>query len=233
MKSLKVLALAAVVAPLLAVATPSQAVLIFENGVESSPNFSNGDPSPNLVDPSNSINNAAGIQNVIDENTVYLGVDVDFVGRVNDGDGDTFGASGSAHGFDAIGSVSVTCTQSKDGGGCIAFDWSFDRSSLASDWQIVKIGVKGGTRMGFWALDPFADSPTDIVTGSFGCADYAKLFTTLGCLTSGPTIKAISHIDFFGTVNDIPPPPKLPEPLTLALFGLGLVGLGMGSRRHR
>lgn len=47
-----------------------------------------------------------------------------------------------------------------------------------------------------------------------------------GILTLGPLDQGISHVSFFGTGV------KLPEPATMILLGLGLLGLGIVTRRR-
>ena len=169
-----------------------------------------------------SLENATA-EEAIAANEALLGVPVDFVGKLEDAPGfDTFDALPGLPGFP--GTLSVTCTGTKLGelDECISFDWVFDDSSLASAWEIVKIGIKsGGGLNGYWRLDPFAKE------GSFSCASYSQLFGGDGtsCL---PDILAISNITFFGTPNTT----TMPEPSTLALLGLGVLGIGCARKRR-
>ena len=55
-------------------------------------------------------------------------------------------------------------------------------------------------------------------------------FTALG----STQIKEVSHISYYYSLDDVTTPEAaIPEPMTLALFGLGLAGLGVASRRRR
>lgn len=198
-------------------AEPFTGDYIFEDGV----NLWQGSTTPDLQ-------GVDDIQDMIDANSTLFGEQVDFVGRVEfDNDTGIFTEEGDTQGFLPIGSLFVTCVEFKDDD-CIGFDWAFDFTTLDLTWKIVKIAAKGGQSSGAWALDPFAldDSGDDIIEGEFRCADYRALFGgDLEDCDEGPTIKGISHLDFFGVNTTIP------EPMTLALFGLGLLGLGAARRR--
>jgi hypothetical protein len=219
--------LAAVAAFAVTFAIPAQATLIYEDGVNNGPNG----VVPDLV--------GAEVEDAIDENTAYLGQEVDFVGRVEQIEDDGFALeTPDTEGFptiiDDVGeSITITCTQDKgETDECVAFDWDI---VLKGAWEIVKIGIKSGggsDAKGYWLLDPFASDDGSlpgfsVLSGSVGCLDYAALFDLEACTLTGRNgIKAISHIDFFGVKG------QAPEPLTLGLLGLGLAGIGFGLRRR-
>ena len=155
---------------------------------------------------------------------------VDFVGKLEPPP--DFGSFETLPGLDGFpGTLSADCTLAKEGddpSDCIAFEWSFDNSTLASDWQIVKIGIKAGNTTGYWLVEPFTGAEGGPF--EFSCATYSELFGGDGsvCLPDNQ-LTGISNISFFGTpgVNDVP------EPAALALLGLGLVGVGLMRRRRR
>lgn len=56
---------------------------------------------------------------------------------------------------------------------------------------------------------------------------------TLSLQNFWPSKGAISHISIWGRLTSTPPPTSVPEPSTLALFGLGLLAVGLARRRKR
>jgi hypothetical protein len=79
--------------------------------------------------------------------------------------------------------------------------------------------------------DPILATRRDFITGLSGAEGAAIdpltgdfLFSTFG---GGNKIVVVQ-----GFTELPPPPPGVPEPVTLALFGFGLLGLGMARRRR-
>jgi hypothetical protein len=92
-----------------------------------------------------------------------------------------------------------------------------------------------GNLTGTWTFTP--SGPTADYVGGFvaihaggGTVDNLYAFTSPGVSGNWATLNGhgISNFDLFG----IDPPAAVPEPLTISLFGAGLVG-AMGMRRRR
>lgn len=143
---------------------------------------------------------------------------------------------------------------------CASFDWAFDASktTLGDDWEIVKIGVKYGNLLAYFLIDGdndgIAEADDGSISGSFNIFDYVPaegdyLFADLpdpnlldgvfqiNDLKDGGqdvgkkyVLNGLSHADFFGVDGTTT---SVPEPGTLALFGIGLIGLGAMTRRRR
>jgi hypothetical protein len=92
--------------------------------------------------------------------------------------------------------------------------------------------------------------PVDLIVGLFGGSNGAGYLLDNVVLTAGPTsgtgffeieflnkngtnTPALSHLTLIGgNFTSVPTPPTgVPEPMTLGLFGLGLLGMGVMSRR--
>lgn len=216
--------------------------LVFKNNSEIKPENNDGVG----VDEINSALQFGG-GSLFPEGVNYL-FKADGIGGANDGNGDlpfsnleTSQFLADNPGIDL--GIELTCLS----GGCTELEWTLTGASV-DIWNIVKIGVKAGPFLAYFLIDPFdteGSAGQGADTGIFDIDDWddtATCFFRVGNCGDiqggrGPdagTIKignipGFSHIEFFGT--QLPPPPELPEPLTLTLLGAGLIGLGALRRR--
>ena len=126
-------------------------------------------------------------------------------------------------------------------------EWSFSNTSAGNasgDWSYAPGTDDPGIR--FWAAKAGNDfklfwevSDADAAgacagqgnygdTGLIGACLDAALVVTSGSWTT-PGSKDLSHLTFYDTA---PPPTRMPEPGTIGLLGLGLLGIGMARRRR-
>jgi len=105
-------------------------------------------------------------------------------------------------------------TESFTGGGIIDIPGSlaYRLDSGGDSWIIIDA-------IGSGEADLFMYIPTSAFTGS---GDYVYLYTQLGAQAGAG---ATDGFDEWAVKKDVIPPPVIPEPASLSLFGLGLLGL--------
>ena len=127
-------------------------------------------------------------------------------------------------------------TDSSDGFMLDGFSFDISVSSLSTSGTYT-LSWTGGTVPAYFdfvfaakASDAYALYLFDDV-GLFSTPSSYGGTYTINFLNNGGQIPALSHLSVYGRTGDGTPPPEVPEPATMLLFGAGLAGLA-GYRRR-
>ena len=207
--------LAAIGAALAAFFAAAPAHAVATNILEFEANYPGGGLGGNLTDEE--------INELISDNSEILGVDVELLAKVEpDGDIDQV-----QPGFEGIAFGSFECTSGDDDDCQTGFTLTLDFSGVAAGpFQIVKVAVKAGDNLvGVFAL------ASDLQTGDLDVIQAAFVSDEQRALSCGEGCQGVSNMYVFVAPADVPLE-AVPEPATLTLLGLGLLGAGIASRRR-
>ena len=164
----------------------------------------------------------ADIAALILTNEALLGQDITVIGKINVG-----GAFEAEPGFGGTFS-SFACSNPVNNLDCqTGFTVNFDFSSLADDFQIVKVAVKSGQN----DIEVFFIDPAALQSGSLDPFQAGAVSDGERIEACGTGCQGVSNIVVFAAGAD--QQQQVPEPVTVGLLGLSVVGAAFVARRKK
>jgi hypothetical protein len=182
------------------------------------------------------------IESIEATNEGFLGVGIDLVGKIDINEDGSITFSPAATNFIGV-TADFTCNSGSDSDCKSGFTFTLDFGSI--DWQIVKVAVKAAGPTNPNGIFFVCDIPGNgacqgnelsgefggLQTGTVSFEEWANYCGGSNAVTNTANCSfnpGISHFLVWGVQGET----TVPEPATLTVLGLGLVGIGIAARKR-